>query len=341
MQIPIDRFSYHVPALRGIIGGQANQEELHQPSPLESWLQKETDRFFDIDMLNCFRLNYLSSGTMNWPNREIHRLKYIYGNGRAVPNPDFRADKRWFCPCLMLDRWKGRRCLTKQYRNQLADLTQSAEWFTDTNVGKPFHVRIHGKIVTEPILRHAYYVRQLTEIFPEIGGESLTVMEVGAGYGSLAGLLKRRNPKLKFILTDLPERLALQAFYLTKSFPDARIHVCAEKDRFHFHDADFELIPTWKLPELPDNSVSIAINTHSMQEMTNAQVRYYLDIIDRVTSSGFYCVNRYEKQIGEEIIRHPAETLKKWNWELFYDAPQPGYTAIRESFLAPKLKPSL
>ncbi len=41
-----------------------------------------------------------------------------------------------------------------------------------------------------------------------------TVLEWGAGYGDMARLLRRMNPRLTYIIVDLPELLALQYIYL-------------------------------------------------------------------------------------------------------------------------------
>jgi putative sugar O-methyltransferase len=158
-------------------------------------------------------------------------------------------------------------------------------------------------------------------------------LEIGAGYGSLTRLLKNRFPGSHFVLTDLPERLALQAFYLASSFPRAEI-VIGDESHVTSHPSetrpDFTLIPTWSVKDIPPGAVDIVINTHSMQEMNSQQIRYYVDNINRIGPRYFYCVNRKEKMIGTETIRHPAELLSN-DWGTIHEGDDPFSNRIAET----------
>lgn len=314
---------------------QSRQSELHQGSALERWLDWETSAFGNPAMLAKFRSNYLCSGTIDWPGRPpTHRLKYKNENGSAVYNPDFSPKKRPLSLAYWADRISRIR-REKWLRNEFAKSRQAlgsndGEWFSDNLVGQPFHIKADGRIVTESLIRHGYYVRRLMSLFLAIRNNSSLIFEVGGGYGSLAYLLKRLNPNITVILTDLPERIALQYYYLSQSFHNTTIAV-AMGDALDLA-ADFILLPTWRVPLLPDASIDLVINAHSMQEMKLAQVAYYVEHIERITKRGFYCVNRYEKKIGDQIIRHPADQFGS-DWQIVYDAPEAGYKHIREVML--------
>ncbi|MFC2066178.1 putative sugar O-methyltransferase [Chloroflexota bacterium] len=318
---------------------QSKQGELHQSSSIERWLDWEVSAFGDMAMLAKFRCNYLCSGTMDWPCRPpAYRLKYKNENdGAAVLNPEFFSLARKVSPVISksywLDKMRGKKWLRSEFiKSRQALGSSDGDWFSDNLVGQPFHIKVNGRIVTEPLIRHGYYIRQLLSLFPAICHEPLIIFEIGGGYGSLARFLKRLNPNIKVILTDLPERIALQYYYLSESFRNIDIAVAVVTGNVLDLNADFILLPTWKLPMLSEASIDLVINTHSMQEMTLEQVAYYVEHIERVTKHTFYCVNRYEKKIGYQIIRYPAEQVGS-KWHIVYDAPEPSNDAIREVML--------
>lgn len=126
--------------------------------------------------------------------------------------------------------------------------------------------------------------------------QPLNILEIGAGYGSVAyQLLKKLNIK-QYTICDLPENLFLSSYYLQVNFPD-RNSIFVTKNKFTIkHSADFKfLIPPFleKIPEKFD----LVINSFSFQEMNLKSVKTYFDYIKQhLTDDGiFYSLNSHGK----------------------------------------------
>ena len=330
-----DRARYHAVSahVRAFLSSARAQESPFVPSELEAWLGWETNAFFDEGLLASFRRNFLGSGTMNWPNRRAEQERYVDTGGMPVKNtaPRPSAVRRHYQDV------RGWQHLAMSFR-RLCGVVPSP-WrraISDNLVGRPFHLRLPtGRVLTEPVVRHGYYLGRLgaAGVLPASG--RLVVLEIGAGYGGLARLVRRASPGVVSLLIDLPQRLNLQAYYLTRSFPDARVVAADDPARVGEAlggGADFVLLPPWGIDSVPDGAVDLVVNTHSMQEMRPDQVSFYVGHVARVCRGHFYCVNRYEKQIGAAVVRHPREALS--GWTTVYEAPQWQYPAILEGLYA-------
>ena len=141
----------------------------------------------------------------------------------------------------------------------------------------------------------------LTNITPYIRKCNL-IIDIGAGYGGLIGLIKRVFPSIKCVLLDLPEANAIQTYYLSKSFPNRKILLFENiKDQarldFGIENFDFAIVPGNLIAKIEDNSIDMFINTRSLMEMTQSVVSFYFKHIQRAIKEDgyFYCLNRYEK----------------------------------------------
>jgi len=88
------------------------------------------------------------------------------------------------------------------------------------------------------------------------------VLEIGAGYGALAWYIQEAAPGIRYTVLDLPESLVYSAVYLEVLHPGAT--------RF---------LPNYEFPELVQSGerFDLVINTLSMSEMSEPQVRSYCD----------------------------------------------------------------
>lgn len=329
-RLALETYRTLAPVIRAFVGSSRGAIALFQPSELEQWIRWESAPFFDERRLHDFRRNQLGSGTMNWPNRRTYQTRYRECNGVPVP----RATERLRAVRGLYQDVVGAVFLVRMFRA----LRQRIEsrWLrvvSDNRVGRPFHVRLPGgRILTEPVLRHGYYVGRLGEAGLLAGRRRSVFLEIGGGYGGLARLLRLAVPEAQLMLVDLPERLSLQAYFLSRSFPDARI--VASDDAVVVSGVgggdgpDIVLLPPWSVADLPDGSADVVINTHSMQEMRPDQMEYYLRHIERVCRGHFYCVNRYEKRIGTATVRHPRESLH--GWKRVFEGPQWNQPTILE-----------
>lgn len=180
----------------------------------------------------------------------------------------------------------------------------------DGSVGAPRYHDHRGLALDRHDMRLIYNAGRLAPLLA--GTERPRVVEIGAGYGGLAAKLKALVPGASIILIDLPEANAIQTFYLSTRFPNARLVLAEDWKRDGAAalagDFDFAILPTVAVADLAAGSVDLGINIRSMMEMLPQVVADYIAHLERVVKAGghFYCANRYHKsEVGAPIcIKH-------------------------------------
>jgi putative sugar O-methyltransferase len=153
-----------------------------------------------------------------------------------------------------------------------------------------------GYKASDNIILHYYYNNILRGLIGE--DRPRTVLEIGAGSGNFPSILYHDWAPLRAILLDLPETLAVAVPYLSNLFPQARIVLPNEIQSGGFpKNFDFAFLTVDQLDLLANDSVDLAINCHSFQEMTHSQIDIYFKLIQRVVGAGgfFFTSNRIEK----------------------------------------------
>lgn len=155
-----------------------------------------------------------------------------------------------------------------------------------------------------------YYFWQISRIMDKlISTERPLIVEIGPGYGLMMSKMKKKYPQSRCVLLDLPELSAVQSYYLSCEFPEAKIFYY--RDLLEYGpslfemDFDFLILPGWMISTLPKNSVDVTINTRSMMEMNNNTIKYYFDHIHLTMKEHgiLACFNRYEKNTAGEVSR--------------------------------------
>jgi putative sugar O-methyltransferase len=143
----------------------------------------------------------------------------------------------------------------------------------------------------------AYHLLRLTCRFDGLPGPTGTVLEIGAGNGNMASLIKHYFPAKRMVIVDLPETLQLSISYLGSLFPEAIFILPNETDSGDHDRCDFLFLTPDQIERIPKESVSLAIKMDSFQEMTAAQIESYFSLFERVLTSGGHSlvVNRVEK----------------------------------------------
>ena len=195
-------------------------------------------------------------------------------------------------------------------------------YFEETPVGGPRSVNHDGIPMTQSSLEYTFMLSHL-EPYVE---DADVVVDIGGGYGGLARLLKKRFPKLRLVLLDLPEINAIQTYFLSTCFPEARVLTLRDVHERESIDpralgADFLVLPGQLIERLPQGSFGLVINTRSMMEMDLPTVSFYIGHIqDKLPSGGsFYCVNRYEKKT--RLKAYPFDD----KWYVSHSAPWPKF----------------
>ncbi|SME99211.1 putative sugar O-methyltransferase [Tistlia consotensis] len=162
-----------------------------------------------------------------------------------------------------------------------------------------FGVEIDGALVNLDTLR--FYESLLAmdrggALVPLRRGERRpVVMEIGPGWGGLAGALKRLFPDSTLVLVDLPQLFLLSATYLTTLFPDAKVAFATGPEALpagSWAEHDFVFLPAALAGTLRPDHLDLAINTLSFQDMTAEQVSGWIATLAALDCPQLYSLNR-------------------------------------------------
>lgn len=130
------------------------------------------------------------------------------------------------------------------------------------------------------------------------------ILEIGSGFGGLAYYLKTLIPGARYVCVDLPESLLFSSIYLSTLFPSDDNVLVTQKNinQLSKDSAGFTFVPNYLFDACVDSGqeFDLVINTLSMSEMLEAQVRYYCSGIVKLLGSrgGFFEQNQDNKAIG-------------------------------------------
>jgi putative sugar O-methyltransferase len=159
------------------------------------------------------------------------------------------------------------------------------------------HYRTWSGYEASPNIYHHYYYQNILLRFVD-RAHVRTILEIGPGNGNFPSILFHDWAPVRVILVDLPETLAVAIPYLSSMYPRARILMPHEiQPRDLLGEFDFAFLTVDQLDMIADDSVDLAINCHSFQEMTHEQIGAYFRLIQRVCrdSGLFFTANRVEK----------------------------------------------
>jgi putative sugar O-methyltransferase len=187
---------------------------------------------------------------------------------------------------------------------------------------------IDGRRVSADLLFSVYDFYNLYELEPAVASDALIVGDLGAGWGRLGHLLLQVNPRIRYVIFDIPESLLLSASYLPQLLPGAEHSRYAETRAAGSFTRDTLMgkalwfLASQDLRKLSANALDLMVNVASFQEMKAAQVNRYLEIFDDVVLGGHvYLRNEYiggASRIDE--YRFPEGWLRKFSRDAAYSA---------------------
>jgi len=166
-----------------------------------------------------------------------------------------------------------------------------------------------------PHIVSSYYFYNILHGFIDLT-QVKTVLEIGAGNGNLAALLHKRINQGTIVIVDLPETICLSMVFLTELFPEAKILIPHEKALGHFNDYDFVFLTPEQIDVIKDDSIDLAINSNSFQEMTHKQIEEYFQLIQRCCKNDghFFTSNRVEKiSCGPDFQKETLEPPQRFS----------------------------
>ena len=125
--------------------------------------------------------------------------------------------------------------------------------------------------------------------------KGIKVIEIGPGWGGFGFQLKKRFPKTKILLIDLPDTLLFSTTYLKGIFNQDR-HIYFGEPGFNKNleneDYDFAYAPHFAFPEISLENFSATFNIASFQEMTSSSITEYCEILKESKVDYLYSFNR-------------------------------------------------
>ncbi len=192
----------------------------------------------------------------------------------------------------------------------------------ESPIGNPRTHDVDGIRLTQSSLEYTYMLSHLNSHLDC----ARVVVDIGGGYGGLVRLIKLARPAMRFVLLDLPEVNAIQAYFLANAFPDAKVLGLTDVSHVKLIDPrsldfDFLVLPGQLFDRLGPSSFDAIINTRSMMEMDLETVGFYIRGIQEKLAPGgiFYCVNRYEKKT--RLKDYPFDE----KWRVAFSEPWPRF----------------
>lgn len=185
------------------------------------------------------------------------------------------------------------------------------------NIGNPYGYNLNNLFIKAGSDYLHYYATIISRLTNK--SDKARILELGGGFGGMAYYLMRDNPSITYIDIDLPENLALTAFYLLNSFPEKKIVLYGEDDisENSIDKYDAILLPNFEISTFSDNSIDLSFNSYSLAEMSNEAIENYLLNIGRITKTFIYHVNH----IRNSVVSGDDFPLNLDKYELLYRAP--------------------
>lgn len=140
----------------------------------------------------------------------------------------------------------------------------------------------------------------------------IRILEIGGGYGGLAHYIKRLIPNSRYVIIDLPESLMYSAPYLSVLFAGEQNLIAADHQALIDPGSPgFTFVSNHLALAVKHSGLDfdLAINTLSLSEMNEDQVRHYSRLVRKVTRHHgvFFEQNQDDREIGhlnaKDIVR--------------------------------------
>lgn len=204
-------------------------------------------------------------------------------------------------------------CRYKLWRS-LTNNRYDVQSLVSPSIGNPFGFEIDGVFVAHGADYKHYYATEISRLVGN-NGHGL-VVELGGGYGGMAYYLVRDNPKITYIDFDLPENLALTAYYLMKAFPELSIVLYgeAELDKGILRDNRIFLMPSFEIAKMPSNSAEVVFNSYSLAEMSAEAINEYVIHMTRISREYFMHINH----IKNSQVKADDFGIERYGYELLH-----------------------
>jgi hypothetical protein len=175
-------------------------------------------------------------------------------------------------------------------------------------IGNPFGLVLDGTLIEDGAEFRHYGAHRVAQLLARKEG---TVAEIGGGFGGMAYYLLRDRPGTKYVGFDVPESLALAAWYLRTALPNARITLFGERPLTSetIAASDVLLLPLSELQRLQERAIDIVFSSHAVSDVTPLQAAAYVADIARICRGKFAFIGSVAggRRLSDLAQRHALE----------------------------------
>lgn len=181
-------------------------------------------------------------------------------------------------------------------------------------------LRLGKQKISVDLLFTADNILTIAEIYPEVLSKEAIVAELGSGWGCNGYLLRKINPKIRYLLFDLPEALALAQAYLPGLTKVKKIEYyksdLGKVAKSKLLNNNIRFFGAQQLENVEDKSINLFINVASFQEMPREYIKAYFNLINKKVNGYFYTKN-YINWFNPQDNAHLSVKDYPWlpNWK--------------------------
>jgi putative sugar O-methyltransferase len=231
------------------------------------------------------------------------------------------------------------RCLLRLYQQKLRskDRTGFLERESDPQEGGADDQEIvSGQRVSLDFLQsvdEAFLIRDALHLAGR-SEEPRLVVELGAGYGRLAYVMRRMYPNCTYVICDLPEALICANSWLSRVLPGQVVPYEESRKALTLSREALLARPCWtlgthQLEALAGNAVDVFVNIYSFAEMPLSTIEHYFRHIDRVTNGILFIKQRKREENAKDSVTVIVDTYPvPSSWRVLFHQD----TTLYESF---------
>lgn len=184
-------------------------------------------------------------------------------------------------------------------------------------IGNPYGSIIEGVFVRSGANYLHYYATAIGRLIRK--NEHRIVVELGGGYGGMAYYLCRDNKNLTYVDFDLPENMALTAYYLLNALPKHKVLLFGEAELTPqiVNEYDVIIMPSFEIIKLQNKSIDLIFNSYSLAEMSSETINTYIHEFMRISKGYILHVNH--NKVSEVVADNFGIDSTKFN--LLYKTP--------------------
>jgi len=241
-------------------------------SPVEKFKTEIQEEYKQSGNLEIFKKHRICMGTLNEPDRPANQIQILF------------PDENVLVQIINSLKLIKRACIFQYY--SIKNHGKLFKYHAEPSVGNPRKFSFPHNFLSDAGIRHSYYLSALQKV---IGHKLNSVLEIGAGFGGLCNLLAKEKGIHSYYIVDLSENLLIQQYYLCNN--GYQVLSWNQRESRNPTIPCVYLLNGEEISELSDQ-IDLVINTMSMQHMTQMNLDFYFEEINRLNIPYLYLVNR-------------------------------------------------